>query len=82
MAGWGGISPPAASCCWTAPSAAVAVPAPENAPAMVPVSNPRARPTNSPDPAIASTASNETTTGRHPVRMAPMKAGPAAMPTM
>ena len=49
---------------------------------MVPVSNPSARPTSRPVPAMANTAINETTTGRQPVRMAPMNAGPAAMPTM
>ncbi len=76
------MSPPPASCCCTAPSAAVAVPAPENAPAMVPMSNPKALPTPSAAPAIAVTATRDTTTGCQPVRNAARNAGPAAMPTM
>ena len=81
MAGSGGI-PAAGDTAAAAPSAAVAVPAPENAPAMVPVSNPKPFPTPSAAPAIADTAISDTITGCQPVRSADKNAGPAAMPTM
>ena len=65
-----------------APGASVAVPAPEKAPAIVPISNPSGLPTASATAAMDSTAATDTSTRRQPVRSALMKAGPAAIPTM
>ena len=60
----------------------MAVPAPENAPATVPMSRSNQLPTPSATAAIAKIARTDTTTGCHPDRSELTNDGPAAMPTM